>query len=182
VASRFENGWVERPWGFDSLSFRLRTRCGVVESVRRATVNRERQVRALPPQLQPSWSNGNMTPDSQSGGCGFNSRRGRSSGCRQAGIPPVSGTGDRRFDSCRPDCAVEERLPCEPHELETWVRIPPVLPPHLGRSSVAQSTRLSGLWHRLRCHSKAVPALSVQPPASPAVRARPSRHFLVAVV
>ena len=24
--------------------------------------------------------------------------------------PPASGAGDRRFDSCRPDCAVEERL------------------------------------------------------------------------
>jgi hypothetical protein len=35
-----------RPWGFDSLSFRLRS--GVVERVRRATVDREAQVRSLP--------------------------------------------------------------------------------------------------------------------------------------
>jgi hypothetical protein len=58
--------------------------------------------------------------------------------------PPASGAGDRRFDSCRPDDSKRgagsarrqpprpERearwrsgFPREPHELETWVRIPP---------------------------------------------------------
>ena len=46
---RPENGCGFGRWGFDSLSFRSRS--GVVERVRRATVNREEQVRALPPEL-----------------------------------------------------------------------------------------------------------------------------------
>jgi hypothetical protein len=51
-------------------------RSGVVEQVRRAVVTREGQVRALPPELKPPWSKRAMTPDSQSGSCGFESRRG----------------------------------------------------------------------------------------------------------
>ena len=41
--------------------------------------------------------------------------------------PPASGAGERWFDSSQADCAVEERLPREPHELELRVRIPPAL-------------------------------------------------------
>jgi hypothetical protein len=50
-------------------------RCG--RAVRRVTVNREAQVRSLPPELlhAPVVERA-MTPDSQSGSCGFESRRG----------------------------------------------------------------------------------------------------------
>ena len=105
AVSRLENGCVDRAdAGFESLSFRSRrhgragkaARCyrvdgasrsqvrvllpplfrsGVVESVRRATVTRERQVRALPPEL--------VAPVIE-----------RSSGCRGAGHP--TGFGRRR--------------------------------------------------------------------------------------
>ena len=53
----------------------LSLRCG--RAVRRATVNREAQVRSLPSELvaRPCGRTG-MTPDSQSGSCGFESRRG----------------------------------------------------------------------------------------------------------
>ena len=66
-----------RPWGFDSLSFRPSFRCS--RAVRRATVNREAQVRTLPPEFvaRPCGRTG-MTPDSQSGSCGFDPRRGYS--------------------------------------------------------------------------------------------------------
>ena len=53
----------------------LPLRSGVVESVRRATVTRERQVRALPPEPAPVVEEA-MTPGPQPGGCGFESRRG----------------------------------------------------------------------------------------------------------
>jgi hypothetical protein len=98
AVSRLENGWACGPWGFDSLSFRSRrhgragkaARCyrvdgdepfagsspaasafrsGVVESVRRATVTRERQVR-LPPEPQAPVVETAMTPGPQSGSCG----------------------------------------------------------------------------------------------------------------
>jgi hypothetical protein len=95
AVSRLENGWVFGPWGFDSLSFRLRRhgrverqrvanaqgglpprrfdpcclrfRSGVVESARRTTVNQRLAV-------------GEMA------------------------TPPASGAGDRWFESSRPDC------------------------------------------------------------------------------
>ena len=47
-----------------------------VESARRATVNRERQVRALPPELYAPVVETAMTPGPQPGSCGFESRRG----------------------------------------------------------------------------------------------------------
>ena len=59
---------------FDSLSFRLSFRCG--RTVRHATVNREAQVRFLPSELQAPVVERAMTPDSQSGSCGFEPRRG----------------------------------------------------------------------------------------------------------
>src|SRR6266508_1215544 len=52
----------------------LSFRCS--RAVRRATVNREAQVRALPPELHAPVVEWEMTPDSQSGSCGFESRRG----------------------------------------------------------------------------------------------------------
>ena len=64
---------------------------GVVELARRAVVTRE-IAGSIPAagartHLMPPWSNG-MTPDSQSGSCGLNSRRGCcSTGCRGAGHP-----------------------------------------------------------------------------------------------
>lgn len=89
-------------------------RCG--PAVRRATVTRERQVRSLPPELHDSRPCGRteMTPGSQPGGSGFDSRRGyrRSlSACRGAWPP-------RRFwepetagsTPARQTCAVGERL------------------------------------------------------------------------
>jgi hypothetical protein len=80
-------------------------RSGVVEQVRRAVVTREGQVRVLPPELTPPWSKRAMTPDSQSGSCGFESRRGCWNNWLWGSVatPPASGAGDRRFDSCRPD-------------------------------------------------------------------------------
>ena len=70
-----------RPWGFDSLSFRLSFRCS--RAVRRATVNREAQVRSLPSELHAPVVERAMTPDSQSGSCGFEPRR---------GYQPIGGT------------------------------------------------------------------------------------------
>ena len=49
-------------------------RCG--RAARRATVNREAQVRSLPSELHAPVVERAMTPDSQSGSCGFEPRRG----------------------------------------------------------------------------------------------------------
>lgn len=46
---RLENGWAATPWGFDSLSFRLR--CDVVQTAGRPAVTRWMLVRAQPSQL-----------------------------------------------------------------------------------------------------------------------------------
>src|SRR5262245_30011398 len=116
---RLENGWAFGPWGFDSLSFRSRS--GVVDSVRRATVTRERQVRALPPELLSACPRGRSGDDA-----GPSTRKlrvrvppgvsiDRQLAVGEMATPPASGAGDRRFDSCRPDLvvvlsAVEERL------------------------------------------------------------------------
>jgi hypothetical protein len=174
-----------RPWGFDSLSFRLEAlptwkgsalltrrwlaamqvrillpplslRCG--RAVRRATVNREAQVRSLPP--EPSHApvvEQEMTPDSQSGSCGFESRRGyrlTSSSARkptpasrhrhvdrllpvgELGTPPALGAGDRWFDSSRADSRRRgEAVLASLMSSRPWVRIPPAL--SRGRSSAA---------------------------------------------
>jgi hypothetical protein len=72
-------------------------RSGVVETERRAAVNRERQVRALPPEPPAPVVETAMTPGPQPGSCGFESRRGCSlfaSGCRGEGHP--AGFGRRR--------------------------------------------------------------------------------------
>ena len=85
-------------------------RCG--RAVRRATVTREAQVRVLPPEPH-------RAPVVERGDdAGFSPRKLRvrvPPGVLQLAVgetvtPPASGAGDRRFDSCRPDCAVEERL------------------------------------------------------------------------
>jgi hypothetical protein len=55
-------------------------------AVRRATVNRETQVRPLPPEPESPWSKGYDTGPSTRR-CGFESRRGIPSGCR-GGWPP----------------------------------------------------------------------------------------------
>jgi hypothetical protein len=158
AVSRLENGWVFGPWGFDSLSFRFveawpswqgsallaRRRCepfagsspaasalrsGVVESVRRATVTRERQVRALPPEPH--------APVVEKGDDAGPSTRKlrvrvppgvlvRLLAVGELATPPASGAGDRRFDSCQPDlrgrgAAVLASLVSS----RPWVRIPP---------------------------------------------------------
>jgi hypothetical protein len=67
--------------------------------------------------------------------------------------PPVSGTGDRWFDSSQPDllshvCDARWRsgFPREPHELETWVRIPPAQ--FGGRSSEARALACQAIGRR----------------------------------
>jgi hypothetical protein len=121
-------------WGFDSLSFRLADPFRRGRAVRRATVNREAQVRALPPELRRSVSVAARLPDMEQGLVRFQDLRlaacprGRAvvtpgsqpggAGSTPAGgsefllavgemaTPPASGAGDRWFDSSRPDCAV----------------------------------------------------------------------------
>src|SRR3954463_8101892 len=45
--------------------------------------------------------------------------------------PPVSGTGDRRFESCRPDLRGRgAAVPASLMSSRPWVRIPPALLPH----------------------------------------------------
>ncbi len=109
----------------------LPPRSGVVERVtRRATVNRERQVRALPPEplfaraVETKPRGGviskrvpcprgrtAMTPGPQPGGAGSTPAGGSSftTGRGGDGTPPASGAGDRRFDSCRPDSGSSRR-------------------------------------------------------------------------
>jgi hypothetical protein len=100
---RLENGWVFGPWGFDSLSFRS-FRCGRVGKTPdcysgEAGSNPAAGARASSPR-------GRTGDDA-----GFSTRKLRvrvPPGVLQLAvgkqvIPPVSGTGDRRFDSCRPD-------------------------------------------------------------------------------
>ena len=53
------------------------------------------------------------TPGPQPGSRGFESRRGFCTDNLVVGelvTPPALEAGERRFESCRPDCAVEERL------------------------------------------------------------------------
>jgi hypothetical protein len=85
-----------------------------------------------------------MTPGSQPGGSGFDSRRGYRRHHLSVGeqaTPPVSGTGDRWFDSSQTDlrgrgAAVLASLMSS----RSWVRIPPAL--FLG--DVAQKRRAVG--------------------------------------
>jgi hypothetical protein len=108
----------------------LRSRSGAVDMVRRATVTREEQVRSLPPELaRPRGRTGDDT------GLSIRKLRVRIPpgvlrlAVGELATPPVSGTGDRRFEPCRPDLRARwRRGPSrEPHELETRVRIPPAL-------------------------------------------------------
>jgi hypothetical protein len=105
-------------------------RSGAVDLVRRATVTREEQVRSLPPELaRPRGRTGHDA------GLSIRKLRVRAPpgvlrlAVGELATPPVSGTGDRRFDPCRPDLRARWRrgLSREPHELETRVRIPPAL-------------------------------------------------------
>ena len=144
------------------------SRSGVVESARRATVNREAQVRSLPPEFHAPVVERAMTPGPQPGSCGFESRRGylgalgeppgsprppplvrfADKRCALAvgevATPPASGAGDRRFDSCRPDlrgggAVFLASLMSSRRGFESHPR--DVL---RGRSSDGKSTRLSG--------------------------------------
>jgi hypothetical protein len=86
------------------------------------------QVRALPPELQAAVVERVMTPGSQPGSCGFESRRRFFLAVGELATPPALGAGDRRFDSCRPDsrgrgAAVLASLMSS----RPWVRIPPAL-------------------------------------------------------
>ena len=79
-------------------------RSGAVDMVRRATVTREEQVRSLPPELaRPRGRTGDDT------GLSIRKLRVRiPPGVLRLAVgewatPPVSGTGDRRFEPCRPD-------------------------------------------------------------------------------
>src|SRR5262249_18570969 len=90
----------------------LPLRSGVVESARRATVTRERQVRILPPEPHAPVVETAMTPGPQPGSCGFESRRGcSSSGCggawppRRLRAPEIAGSSP-----AGQACAVGERL------------------------------------------------------------------------
>jgi hypothetical protein len=105
-------------------------RSGAVDLVRRATVTREEQVRSLPPELaRPRGRTGDDA------GLSIRKLRVRAPpgvlrlAVGELATPPVSGTGDRRFEPCRPDLRARWRrgLSREPHELETRVRIPPAL-------------------------------------------------------
>jgi hypothetical protein len=138
AVSRLENGWASGPWGFDSLSFRFTFRCG--RAVRRATVTREAQVRALPPEPfvggRCPWRHGSLISsrawfDSRASDSFFLPPWSSGDDARlstgkvrvrlppgvlqllpvgETATPPGSGPGDRWFDSSRADCAVEERL------------------------------------------------------------------------
>jgi hypothetical protein len=112
AVSRLENGWASGPWGFDSLSFRLRS--GVVELARRATVNRERQVRALPPEPHAPVVETAMTPGLNPEAAGSTPAGGArriASGCggawspRRLRAPEIAGS-----TPAGQTCAVEERL------------------------------------------------------------------------
>jgi hypothetical protein len=71
-----------------------------------------------------------MTPRSQRGRCGFESRRGfLLLAVGESATPPVLGTGDRRFDSCRPDLVAQRgrgaAVLASLMSSRPWVRIPP---------------------------------------------------------
>jgi hypothetical protein len=119
---RLENGWAFGPWGFDSLPFRWRhgraaegsalltrrratarrfescclARSGVVETERRATVDREAQVRALPP--ESSCPRGRTGDDA-----------GPSTRKLRVRAPPGCSTKDWAVDG-RPKGVTEQRL------------------------------------------------------------------------
>jgi hypothetical protein len=86
------------------------------------------QVRLLPPELCRRGRAG-KTPGPQPGSRGFESRRRYSHlAVGEMATPPVSGTGDRRFDSCRPDLRGRgAAVPASLMSSRPWVRIPPAL-------------------------------------------------------
>jgi hypothetical protein len=113
-------------------------------AARRATVNREAQVRPLPPELCPRGRTA-MTPGPQPGSCGFESRRGCcTTGRRGAGHP--AGFGRRRpqvrFLPARLRRSPRRRGVAVLASLMSsrpWVRIPPALSHRPG--GVAQQAR-----------------------------------------
>jgi hypothetical protein len=85
-------------------------------------------VRFLPPEPHAPVVEREMTPGPQPGSCGFESRRGYQTGRREEAIPPASGAGDRRFDSCQPDLRGRgEAVLASLMSSRPWVRIPPAL-------------------------------------------------------
>lgn len=78
-------------------------------------------------------------------------------------IPPVSGTGDRWFDSSRPDCAVGKRPSREPHELEKQVRLLPALLLFFLLGGVAQVRRALACRARGRRFESGRPRFLVAP-------------------
>jgi hypothetical protein len=140
---RLENGWARGPWGFDSLSFRLLEAWLSWQSdalLARTRLRRRSQVRVLLPRPHSGvveWEDARLLP-----------ARRRFEPCRRSlihplavgktGIPPDLGSGDRWFDSSRPDlrgrgAAVLASLMSS----RSWVRIPPALPV----GGVAQTSR-----------------------------------------
>jgi hypothetical protein len=166
AVSRFENGWVFGPWGFDSLSFRLEEawpswKGSALLARRRFARSQVRvllppsivpawsswkdarlliaraQVRALPPELHAPVVEAVMTPGPQPGSCGFESRRGFQLAVGEMATPPASGAGRRRFESCQPDLRGRGgAVLASLMSSRPWVRIPPAL---LG--GVAQTSR-----------------------------------------
>ena len=145
-------------------------RSGVVESVRRAAVNREAQVRSLPLELVP---------------------RARAAGALvghlavgELATPPASGAGDRRFDSCQPDSS-RRRRSRKGRDMKEGSGSAAAFRSHArrrrsrkgrdivyrtrpwGRSSDEQSARLSGERPPVRVRSS---------PSRVTVRRRQSRH------
>lgn len=123
----------------------------MVESARRATVTRETQVRSLPPEPQHApVVEREMTPGSQPGGCGFESRRGFFFSSHlvvgERGHP--AGFGRRRPQvrllPARP-CTLRGRGAAVLASLMSsrpWVRIPPAR--SFGGVAQRESARLSG--------------------------------------
>src|SRR6266545_4823016 len=147
AVSRFENGWVFGPWGFDSLSFRLSFRRGRVGKTR-GCYPRERR---FEPCRRSSRPRGRSGYDAA-----LSTRKLRvrvpPGVCDRLVVgelatPPASGAGDRRSTPAGQTCFVFRRAaaepgsgrrepprpgrearwrrgcPREPHELETVARI-----------------------------------------------------------
>jgi hypothetical protein len=135
-----------------SVSFR----CG--RAARRATVTREAQVRALPPELHAPVVDAEMTPGSQPGSSGFDSRRGyRRTASVCGGVGHPAGFGNRRsLVRLQPDrlrgrgvAVLASLMSSRP-----WVRIPPAL----CNGDVAQRPRALGCRPRSAGSSPVVPA------------------------
>jgi hypothetical protein len=167
-------GWGFDPLAADSSprsSGGLASRCDVVQAAGRPAVTRWMLVRPQPSQLVPRSSRRYQDAGLSHRRRGFESRSGHSiddgRAWERAGLirrdclvrlqgrrplvvgeqatPPVSGTGDRRFESCRPDIHLGafsatrgrgEAVLASLMSSRSWVRIPPAL---LG--GVAQTSR-----------------------------------------